>query len=156
MPVITFDPTAFKAAFPEFANCSDGQCSGWFSRATLLFANDTCNPAFADGNMAALYNLLVAHIGWLNAPRDSSGQPAQTGQLAPPTVGRINSAGEGSVNASFDMGDANVGSPSQAWYMQTRYGAEYWSATSQYRTARYGRAPIHNFQPVYPWWPGRW
>src|SRR5574337_1075984 len=155
MPVVTFDPVAFKSAYGEFQACTDSQCNGWFQRATLIFDNSTCNAAYGDGNMAALYNLLVAHIGWLNAPRDPSGTPAASGSPPPPIVGRINSASEGSVSLGADMGTADASSPSQPWYMQTRYGAEFWAATVQYRSGGFVPGPIHNFQPVYPYWPGR-
>jgi hypothetical protein len=94
--------------------------------------------------------MLTAHIAWLNAPRDADGNPASTGSPASPIVGRINSASEGSVSVQADIGDATAGSPSQPWYMQTRYGAAYWAATAQYRTARYVANPVFVPGPGYP------
>jgi hypothetical protein len=138
--VVTFVPADFKDAFPEFAACTDGQLNGWFGRAQLLFQNNQCNLAFPDGTMATLLNLLTAHIGWLNAPRGADGNPAATGS-ATGLVGMVKSATEGSVSVSVDIGDMTAGGPSQPYYMQTRYGIEYWAATAQYRTARYVAAP---------------
>lgn len=160
-PVVTFSPTDFAGAFPEFAGCSAPQEQSWFNRACLLFDNSPRNPAFASCGggltgtqiMTTLLYLLTAHIGWLNAPRDASGNPSSSGQPASPIVGRINTATEGSVSVGADMGDVNAGSPSQAWYMQSRYGAEYWAATAGYRTARYVPGPVQ-FQG--PYYPGGW
>ena len=70
--------------------------------------------------------MLVAHIAALNS--------GTNGNAAPETVGRVDQATEGSVSVHLDMG-AVPGTA--AWYMQTKYGAAYWSATKQYRTMRY-------------------
>lgn len=150
-PPVTFVPADFKAAYPEFAACSDGQLNSWFTRASFICANEASSLAnCVPGQLAELLNLLTAHIGWLNAPRDASGNPAASGTPASPIVGRINTASEGSVSVGADMGEANAGSPSQAWFMQTRYGAEYWAATAQFRTARYVALPPILPGPFYP------
>jgi hypothetical protein len=52
------------------------------------------------------------------------------------------------------MGDATAGSPSQAWFMQTKYGAEYWAATAQFRTAFNVPAPQQFFVGGGPYYPG--
>lgn len=144
-PPVTFDPTAFVAAYPQFANCSTAQLDNWFAGATFICANQASNPANGcAGQLAYLLNLLTAHIGTLTAPKDASGNPTSGISPAPPIasqaaplVGRINTASEGSVSVGADMGEANAGSPSQAWYMQTEWGATYWALTAQFRTARY-------------------
>ncbi len=148
-PAVTFVFADWVAQFPEFAAVSQTAAQSWFNRASLLCANDTSNPAFADtgSQLLTLLYLLTAHIAWLNAPRDALGVPAATGQPASPIVGRINTASEGSVSVGADAGDANAGSPSQAWYMQTKYGAEYWAATATYRTAIYVPRPVPYFPP---------
>ena len=135
---VTFDFSEWVVAFPEFAACNPATAQTWFDRATFLCANQTSNPLYTVTNMlkTALY-LLTAHIAWLNAPRDPTGNPAASGALPPPLVGRINSASEGSVSLGADMGNADSGSPSQAWYMQTKYGAEYWAMTACTRTGQY-------------------
>lgn len=142
--------TGSPVSFPEFVNCTAIQCQNWFNIAAVICSNETCNPAFADGVLQQLLYTLTAHLGRLYAPRDAQGNPAATGAPASPIVGRINSGNEGSVSFGADMGDANAGSPSQAWYMQTQYGATYWAMTAKYRTFRYGRGPRRNFQPIYP------
>jgi hypothetical protein len=154
--IATFDPAAFRARYGEFANCTDPQLQGCFDDATLYLANDGSGPVETSQKQLSLLNMLTAHIAWLTLPRDPSGQPAATG--VPPnasTVGRIESAGEGSVNVGLDMGDATAGSPSQAWYMQTQYGASYWAATAPYRTARYAANPTFVPTAVFPgFYPG--
>ncbi len=135
---VTFDFTEWTTMFPEFAATNPTTAQTWFNRASFLAGNQTCNPLYGVTDMlkTAIY-LLTSHIAWLNAPRDATGVPASSGQPPPPVVGRINTATEGSVSMGADMGDANAGSPSQAWYMQTKYGAEYWAMTACVRTARY-------------------
>lgn len=138
VPPVTFNFATWIAQFPAFAALSQPLAQSYFDRATFLCDNSTRNPLFPVTNMlqTALY-LLTAHIAWLNAPRDANGNPAATGADPSAIVGRINSATQGSVSVQADMGEANAGSPSQAWYMQTRYGAEYWAMTAVTRTARY-------------------
>jgi hypothetical protein len=150
-PAVTFNPTTFKDAYPEFAACTTGQLTAWFTRASFLCGNEACNPVNAvTGMLESCLWLLTAHIGWLNAPRDANGNPAASGQPASPIVGRVNTASEGSVSVGADMGEATAGSPSQPWYMQTKYGAEYWAATAPVRTARYVAQPSLSPQPWYP------
>lgn len=140
-PPVVFDYTAWTARYPEFAGVSPAQAQGYFAEAGLYCANSTLNPAFCVGILPTLLNMLTAHIAWLYAPRGPNNQPAAVGQQASSIVGRIDTATEGSVNVHADMGEANAGSPSQAWYMQSAYGASYWFATSQFRTAKYFANP---------------
>lgn len=150
-PAVTFDNAAWIAGFPEFTAVGAPLGGTYFARAGYLCANDACNPLYqTPGMLADALYLLTSHIAWLNAPRDASGNPAATGAPASPIVGRINTASEGSVSVGADMGDANAGSPSQAWYMQTRYGAEYWAITAGMRTAQYVPGPLYVPGPVYP------
>ena len=138
-PPVVFDPTAFAEMFPEFAPLTTAQLNGYFMRAELIFANSVSNPAYGDGNMPGLFNLLTAHIAYLNCPKDANGNPAATGTAASQLVGRISSANQGSVSVSVEyQGD---GAPNAAYFSQTKYGAEFWAATAQYRTARYLARP---------------
>lgn len=124
--VVSFDPAAFKLRYPEFATLSDDLLGAYFAEATL-FLNNTA--ASAVDNLiirGLLLNMMTAHIAALNG--------GVNGQAASPLVGRVNSATEGSVSVSTDMGPVFN---SQAWYMQTKYGAEFWAATSIYRRFRY-------------------
>jgi hypothetical protein len=149
-PAVTFVFADWVAQFSDLANVNPTAAQGWFNQASLLCSNDTSNPAFADtgSQLLTLLYLLTAHIAWLDAPRDALGVPAASGQPASPIVGRINTASEGSVSVGADMGDATAGSPSQAWYMQTKWGARYWAATATYRTAIYVATPGRCRGPV--------
>ncbi len=155
-PTVVFDYQTWIGQFSEFKNCTPAQGQGWFDRASLMFANAGWTGALPQA--PTLLYLLTSHIAWLSAPRDENDNPSSSG--TPPAsslVGRISSAGEGSVNVQVDMGEANAASPSQAWYMQTRYGSEFWAATSQFRTARYAARPTP--QPVggsYPFYRPGW
>lgn len=143
MAAVTYSYQDWIARFPEFSQCSSQQGQAWFLRAETIFANDQSNPSYAaqgEAGFKTLFYMLVSHIAWLNAPRDGSGNPAASGTPAPPIVGRINSASEGSVSVGADMGGADSGSPSQPWYMQTRYGAEFWAATAGQRVS----VPVNN------------
>lgn len=138
--IITFDFAAWTALYPEFAACTTIQGQAWFNRASRMFANDATNPANRDpGAMSDLLYMLTSHIAWLNAPRDQLGNPAATGKPAPPIVGRINTASEGSVSVGAEW--EGSGSPSQAWFLQTRYGAEFWAASAKYRRGFYVAHP---------------
>jgi hypothetical protein len=145
--VVAYDDGDFKGMFPEFANCTLQQCQGWFQEAGMMCANAASNPLVRQGGgtnwmlQRALY-LLTAHIGYLTAPRDQSGNP--TGQQGVGTVsqivGRITSASQGSVSVSADM-QASGGTYSQAYYTQTQYGAAYWELTKSIRTFQYFATP---------------
>jgi hypothetical protein len=139
VPTVVFDYPTWIAQFPEFSGCSPAQGQGWFNRASLMFANAGWTGALPQA--PTLLYLLTSHIGWLNAPRDANDMPASAGQPAPPLVGRISNASEGSVSVQVDMGDANAASPSQAWYEQTKWGAEFFAFCAQFRTARYAARP---------------
>lgn len=158
IPVV-FSLGTWTAMFPEFAACSQAQGQGFFNRASFLCDNSTQNPAANpdNGTLDNLLYLLTSHIAWLNAPRDALGNPAATGAPASPIIGRIDQASEGSVSVHADMGDVNAGGPSQAWYMQTRYGAEYWAATAGVRTAGYVPASCygHGVSRLWPGWGRR-
>lgn len=150
IPVV-FDNTVWIGMFPEFTNVGGTLGASYFRRASYLCGNQPSSPLVCvDGMLADALYLLTSHIAWLNAPRDADGSPAAAGEPASPIVGRINTAAEGSVSVGADMGDANAGSPSQAWYMQTKYGAEYWAVTAPVRTARYAAQPTVIVGPVYP------
>lgn len=150
-PFVTYSFTDWTTAFSEFANCTAPQGQGWFNRASYICENSPRNPAACTpGFLADLLYLLTSHIAWLNAPRDAQGNPAATGVPASPIVGRINTATEGSVSVGADMGEANAAFPTASWYLSTKYGAEYLSATAGFRTARYVAEPTIVPGPVYP------
>ena len=131
-PLVTFNYDAWVARYPEFSGVSEPLAQLYWNEATLYF-----NAYGWPGSLPqapTLLNMLTAHIAKLNAPLG--------GSPSPQTVGRVDNASEGSVSVHLDMGDANEGSPSQAWYMTTKYGAAYWAATAKFRTARYRPPPF--------------
>lgn len=149
-PAVTFNYSVWVARYPEFVNVGQPLAQSYFDDAGLYCANDACNPAFCI--LPTLLNMLTAHIAWLNAPRDAAGNPSSTGtQPAPSLVGRISAATEGSVSVTSEY-DSDAG-PSQAWFLQTKYGAAFWQATAQFRTMRYGARPTIVVDGVFPYFP---
>ncbi len=162
VPPIIFDYAAWVARYPEFAAISPELAQAYFDEAGDYCPNATCNPAFQaivyNGTtpvplLGRLLNMLTAHIAWLSAPRDANGNPSSTGQVSSPLVGRINSAAEGSVNVAIELNSS--GSPSEAWFTQTKYGFAYWQATAQFRTAIYMANPTIVVDSIFPYVPFR-
>lgn len=124
---VAFVYTDWSARYPEFATTvNSDQAGDCFLQATLYLDNSDASPVQDIPTRTMLLYMLTAHIAQIGF--GSSQQPVS------PLVGRINSATQGSVTVSVE-GPGKAGS--QAWYMQTRYGAAYWSATARYRVARY-------------------
>jgi hypothetical protein len=150
---VVFDFKLWSGMFPELAGVGDAIAAGAFLRASVIFPNSATNRANRDGNLQALLYLLTAHVVFLNAPRDDAGNPASSGQAPPALVGRIASAGQGSVSVGVEW--SGSGSPSEAWFTQTRYGAEFWQGTAQYRTGVYVARPTivpSAVFPIRPFW----
>ena len=72
-------------------------------------------------------------------------------------VGRINNAAEGDVSVASEwQAPPNA---NQAYFTQTKYGAQYWTMTAKYRTAIFLPAPPAAYDPLAgyglgPWGPG--
>lgn len=155
-PPVIYDFATWVTSFPEFAACSPSQGQAWFNRANLYCFNSLCNPAASAGVTSSMLTgilpdllyLLTSHLAWLYAPRDGNCNPSATGQPAPNIVGRISSASEGSVSVSAEWNGS--GSPSEAFFITTRYGAEFWQATAQFRTAIYVPPVTVNPNSIYP------
>lgn len=127
MTVVVFDPTTFKARYPEFASVADPLLQAYFDEAAALYLNNTDGSIVANvGERSILFNMLVAHMSAIYS--------GVSGQGASQLVGRISQATEGSVTVTADMGTVPN---TAAWYMQTKYGAAYWQGTAKYRTLRY-------------------
>lgn len=127
--VVTFDPAAFKLRYPEFATVGDSLLGMYFDEAGLYLNNTPCSVVQDLARRTTLLYMLTAHIAGLSVAS---------------LVGRISNATEGSVSVTADMGPVTN---SQAWYLQTKYGASYWNATRPYRTARY--VPGRSHAPRY-------
>ena len=127
MAVATYNPTLFHARYPEFANVSDVVLASLFSEAGLYLNNTDGSPVQDVNQRTTLLNMLTAHIAYIG------GLLAADGQALP--VGRVSTASEGSVSASFDYTPCTPGSG--AWFKQSQYGAAFWPATSYIRSAIY-------------------
>lgn len=129
--VAVLDVPAFKVAYPEFDNVSTGIVTNAFALATLYLRNDGTSPVSTTEAQQSLMYLMTAHLLALNTQYagDNPGGPANP--MNP--VGRISSAGEGSVNISTELDLPQ----SAAWFAQTRYGFMFWQATAVYRTMHY-------------------
>lgn len=141
--IVTFDAAAFKVAYPAFAGLSDPVLTANFGMATLQMNNSCCSAVKDAPTRALLLNLLVAHISALL--NGANGQPPQG------IVGRVSQASEGAVSVSADYSSSV--NDSEAYYIQTPWGAQYWQSTLPYRTARY--IPPCDSDGAFPWdaWP---
>lgn len=130
---VTFSKDAFLAEFPEFAATEarvPGAAQKCFGRACTILNNTDSSPV-PEAERADMLGMLTAHFMQLFF--------GVNGKLPSGSVGRVSSAGEGSVNVSLDMGPVLS---SQAWYAQTQYGATYWQMSRAYRTALYVPPPV--------------
>lgn len=141
-PAVTFNFADWTAMFPEFATVASGAAQGYFSRATM-FCKNSLNPVPDVNSLTILLYLLTSHICFLNNPVTPAGASPST----PP--GRIASATEGSVSASFEL---QYPPGTASWYNSSKYGAEYYAMTANYRTFRYkpGCAPQITLAMI-PW-----
>lgn len=132
MGVVIFDPAAFKLRYPEFSSVDSALLQQYFTQATIYLDNTDFSRVSNLAVRAMLLNMLVAHIAFLYS--------GANGQSPSGLVGRVDSASEGSVSVHADMPGVTANS---AWYMQTKYGADYWNATAPFRTFQYisGHSP---------------
>ncbi len=144
--IVQFDTVEFVAAWPEFTGLTNGSMQNAFNLATLLL-NNSCGSIVQDANVRLmLLYMLTAHVAFL-----VYGTNDGAGNVTPPPgiVGRIASATEGSVTVAAEY--SSEVSQSEAFYIQTKYGAMFWDATSLYRTMHYIPAP--SFGPNGPGFP---
>jgi hypothetical protein len=124
---------AITATVPDI---SPAVAAIFFAEAQLYLRNDGSGPVEDNSAQLQLLNMLVAHIAARYA--------ILSGRVPSALVGRISQAAEGSVSVSADWGAV---SGTEAWYMQTKYGADFWRATAAFRTARYVPGPRRIFDP---------
>lgn len=129
--VAVFDPQMFLARYPEFNRVGIATLQAYFCEAGLYLNNSPCSIVQNVSKRLVLLNMLTAHIGFLGGALTCDGQPRP--------VGRVSDATEGSVSASFAYTEPTPGSG--PWFNQTTYGAAFWQATTQYRSARYVPQP---------------
>ncbi|HEV7214160.1 MAG TPA: DUF4054 domain-containing protein [Chloroflexota bacterium] len=130
---VVFDYAAWAARYPELVSAAP-QATMFFNEACLYVDNTPCSRIIDMGVRATILNMVTAHIAYLNGPESS------------PVVGRIASAGEGSVNVSSEL----AGVPgTAAWYTQSKYGLAAWQAMAAFRTMRYVAGPRYGAPPIY-------
>ena len=129
MTAVVFDPTAFKARYPEFAAVADATLGQLFIEATLYLSNADNSAVQNIPRRTILLNMLTAHVAYIGGILSADGQPRP--------VGRLSQAAEGSVSASFD----NLTPGTAAWFQQSQYGAAFWQATLSVRSFRYIAQP---------------
>jgi len=129
MTAVVFNPVAFKARYPEFSAVANATLGAYFTEATLYLSNADNSPVQNITRRTILLNMLTAHVGMLGGALSADGRPLP--------VGRVSQAAEGSVSAGFEYMTPGT----QAWYVQTQYGAAYWQATSNIRSFRYVPCP---------------
>jgi hypothetical protein len=147
VPPIVFDYAAWLLMFPEFAAVTEPRAQLFWNAAGGICDNTATSP-FDVTLLPSYLNVLTAHIAALNGGLTATGSIAPGS--GPQPVGRLASASEGSVSASYEYGGGEGGGPSEAWYTQTSYGALYWAMTAQYRTWKYFVGP-ERF-PEYPYY----
>jgi len=147
MAVAVFDYAQWTALFPEMGSVNEALAGSFFSIAGLGLLDNTDGSSVQDVTARqTMLNYATAHLASL------AGYPLAAGQTLPvprELIGRVSSATEGSVSVSTDYGAV---SNSQAWWLQTQYGALFWELTRWLRTARYVPAQPRYFGPAYPGW----
>ena len=129
MAIATFVAASFKARYPEFVSVADAALSSCFDEAGLYLNNTDASIVTDVARRTLLLWMLTAHIAKLGGLVSVDGQPSP--------VGRVASAGEGSVSASFEYQAPGTA----AWFAQTQYGAAFWQATSSLRSFAFVSAP---------------
>ena len=124
--VVIFDYSKWLIAYPEFRNVQTGRAQEFFDRSTLMCDNTPCSPIQNLVTRTLMLNAATAHFAYLFTPQPD-------GNIRP--VGRISSAGEGSVNGAFEY--VTPESATEAFWNQTPYGAYFWVASLPYRSFRY-------------------
>ena len=119
--IVVFDVDYWKTRYPEFVAMADALAQAYFDEATLYVDNSDGSPVTDATERKLLLNMVTAHLASINAV-SASGRPA----------GRISSATEGSVSASFDLQVPGTA----GWFGQTQHGFSYWQATAKYRMGR--------------------
>ncbi len=134
--IVQFDAAEFNALYPEFSGLSSTVQGNSFTDATFLL-NNSCGSLVQDANqrMALLYTL-TAHCLLIDRGADDGAGNVTTPQGI---VGRIDTAAEGSVSVSASYN--NDVTMSEAYFIQTKYGAKFWQQTAQFRTMHYVGPP---------------
>jgi hypothetical protein len=144
--VVSFNYDNWALRYPELAQYVEDQLAQLYFNEACMYCDNTATSPIADwsvgGQRDILLGMVTAHIAALNAP---------LGAPSTPLVGRIASAGQGSVNVTT-QNDYPAGSVQ--WFQQTKYGAAFWGATKRYRRFIYVKGCTRNMDP-YSFMQGR-
>ncbi len=140
---VTFVYSDWVAAYPQFSNVAQATITGpVLTIAEQYCRNDGGGPVCDATLQTQLLWLMVAHVAQL--------MYGSTTQPLSQAVGRVASAGQGSVNVALEWPTT----ASNAFFLQTQYGAMWWQMTSPFRLGIYG---ARNTPSVNPWaGPQRW
>jgi Protein of unknown function (DUF4054) len=150
--VVAFDWTYFSTFFPECSAPGLGILQMVFNQAGLFCDNSPTSPvadSSVGGQRYLFLHLITAHLSAIHY-----GTTGKNGQPATPLVGRINSATEGSVTVQTEL---KVPDGVPQYWAQTKYGIEFWAASSAYRQMFYIPGPRRQFEPypfTMPVWQG--
>ena len=130
MAIVAFDPEEFRAAHPGLTEdaISDEELQLHFETAELFVDNTDISPFAYDPKPVdgSKPKLMRKQLLWLVTCHLATMALWPEGQ-----AGRLASANEGSVSASFDLIQAR--SENGAYWNQTKCGATYWAITKAYR-----------------------
>jgi hypothetical protein len=127
---VTFNYQAWASLFPSLVTIPQPLVNGIIlTLAQGYCRNDGSGPVNDPVMQLNLLNLMVAHIAVLFF--------GQNGNAPSTLVGRITSAGEGSVNVSTEM----PSTPNRGWYDQTPYGSAFYELSSNFMSAVYIPGP---------------
>lgn len=104
----------------------------------LVLPGTAIISAFGTGTGGVGTYTLASSVGVV-APETMIVQGVPVVNPPPGIVGRISQAAEGAVSVSAELAVAQ--SSSQAFFVQTKYGYQFWQATARYRTMLYVGAP---------------
>lgn len=136
--VVQFNAAEFVAQYPEFTGITNAAMLRAFNDAQFLL-NNSCGSLVDDANLRLiLLYTLTAHVLFIDAGTNDGAGNVTPGQGI---VGRIDNATEGSVSVSASYND-NV-TMSEAYFIQTKYGAKFWQQTAHIRTMTYVGPPSH-------------
>lgn len=142
MSVVSFNPAAFYAQFPELSSVGVPQLQAYFAMASAGLIDNTDTSVVPDlppqgGLRTQVLYLATAHLTKLLATIN--------GQAPSGLVGRIASAAEGGVNVSTEL---KIDAQSAQFWIQTTYGLMVWQMLTPYRTAFYTPGHVRNMSPA--------
>lgn len=138
---VVFDWTQWQGEYFVLTQkgVTEAAAAAAFAKAGVFLNNTSLSPVQDGDRRQAVLNDIAAHL--LQMQFNSAGGGG---------VGRIASASEGSVSVSFDM---PAGGATEAWWLQTAYGATALQMLRQYALARVAYGP-NGLRARYGWGTG--